>query len=75
MNLSFFECFGIAKYLIKKSPKDKAECKSQRGHGVGFIFQIGTKVFPIELNGTLSEEERDNLEEERDLREIEEEFI
>ena len=28
-----------------------------------------------ELNGTLSEEERDNLEEERDLREIEEEFI
>ncbi len=28
-----------------------------------------------ELNGTLSEEERANLEEERDLREIEEEFI
>jgi len=28
-----------------------------------------------ELNDTLSEEERDNLEEERDLREIEEEFI
>ncbi len=28
-----------------------------------------------ELNDTLSEEERANLEEERDLREIEEEFI
>lgn len=46
--LSIFECSGIAKYLIKKSPKDKVEWKSQRGHGVDFIFQIGNKVFPVE---------------------------
>jgi len=62
----------IAEAQKQKPLNSFFESKKQPEKEPSFDFE---ELEEKELNGTLSEEERANLEEERDLREIEEEFI